>query len=185
MGSRTKRKPDLRRIRPTKTYTLPDIARVLARDIKTVRGWVRRGLPTLDDRRPPLVLGADLLAWLKDQWLRLKQKCGPNELFCCRCRIPRLPRRGSVSLKVKNARMLSIKGLCDVCGCRMNRDESLLRLEEVQARFGAFMPEMQRLEGYGDSADKDVGRRPHFKEATDGLVPDVVEAEIIYAGSSP
>ena len=121
MSKAKKRRPDFRRIRPSKTYTLPEIASSLDRSIATVRGWIRDGLPTLDDDAPPLVIGADLKSWLQTKWSARKHKCSPGELYCCACRRPRKTRPGSVAVVSRNAKTSSITARCEGCGTRMTQ----------------------------------------------------------------
>ncbi len=48
----------------------------------TVREWVKRGLPTCDDRRPMLILGPELAAFLQARRLKNRQTCSPGEIYC-------------------------------------------------------------------------------------------------------
>lgn len=168
MAKVKKRKPDLRRIRPTKTYTLPEIAETLSRDIATVRRWLRVGLPTLDDQKPTLVDGTVLRLWLKAERASRKCKCAPDELYCLKCRTGRKPEPGSVSFRPRNAKTLSIKAICPTCGSRMNKGASLVKRAEIESRFSAFMPGMQRLAGCGDTSVGRTEKQPPLTAANTG-----------------
>ncbi len=144
MRKTKKRKPDFRRIRPSKTYSLPEIAVALDRNIATVRRWVRDGLPTLDRQRPLLVLGSELKAWLKAKWSARKQACQSGEIFCFKCRKPRKPRPGSVCIIPNNEKTVSIKAECDVCGTRMTQVGSRARVAEIEETFRTLSHRMQR-----------------------------------------
>lgn len=159
MTKAKKRKPDLRRIRPTKTYTLPEIAEGLDRNIATVRRWLGAGLPALDERKPTLVAGDALRDWLKKEWSRRKRKCEPCELYCFKCRSPRLPKRGTVLIQDRNEKTVAISALCSECGSKMNQAGSLSRKVEIEARFQMLSPKMQHLTGCDDPSDK------HTKQA--------------------
>ena len=52
-----------RLVKTHRTYTVEEIASLFHVHRNTVREWVRRGLPTCDDRRPMLILGAELAAF--------------------------------------------------------------------------------------------------------------------------
>ncbi len=127
-----KRRPDFRIIRPTKTYSLPEIARSLGRNRATVRSWVRNGLPTLNGQKPFLVLGFDLKAWLKAKWAAKKHKCLPGELFCFRCQRPRMPKPDSVQIISRNEKTVTIKGRCIECNRRMNQVRSRAKSIEFE-----------------------------------------------------
>ncbi len=149
-----KRKPDLRRIRPSKTYTLPAIAKALDRDIATVRSWVREGLPLLSDQNPVLVFGSDLKDWLQFKQKARKRKCQLGELFCFKCKQPRKPLPGSVVIIPRNEKTVSIKGQCSVCGTKMNQVGSMSKMVELENRFRTFTPQMQNLTGYSNPSDR-------------------------------
>lgn len=142
-----KRKPDLRRIRTSKIYKVPEIARDLDRNVATVRSWLRDGLPTLDGQTPPLVFGSDLKDWLKAKWAARKQKCKPDELYCFKCQKPRKPGPGTVQIVPRNEKTLSIKGECSECGTRLNRVGSMAEKAEIEEIFRALAPAMQHLTG--------------------------------------
>lgn len=166
MPKRKKRKPDLRHVRPTKTYTVTDIAEALDRNVATVHRWIRTGLPTLDRQKPTLILGADLLDWLKTQWSRRKRKCRPNELYCFGCRSPRLPKPGTASVQPRNDKAIAIKALCSKCGSRMNRAASRSQRAEAEANFGPFMPEMERIVRCDEVSATDTERRSQYDHAS-------------------
>lgn len=155
MRKARKRKPDLRQIRTTKVYTLPEIAETLDRNIAAVRGWIRDGLPTLGDQKPVLVLGSALKAWLKAKRAARKHECEPDELLCFGCRRPRRPAPGSVRIEPRNAKTVSITGRCSVCGTRMNKAGSRARLAEIEETFRALSLRMKHLLSVcGDPFDK-------------------------------
>ena len=116
-----KRKPDLRRVRLSKVYTMPEIAGALDRSIETVRRWVKEGLPVLDDRRPVLIDGRQLKKWLKDRWLSKKKPCTPGEFFCFRCRAPKLPVPGSVITRRRNKTTVMLQAVCSECDGLINK----------------------------------------------------------------
>ena len=165
MRKTKKRKPDFRRIRPSKAYLLPEIAASLDRSDATVRRWFRDGLPALDGRRPPLVLGSDLKAWLKAKWSARKQKCKPDELFCCKCRKPREPRPGSVRIVPNNEKTVSVKAECGMCGTRMTKIGSRAKIAEIEGIFRALTPQEQRLDRCRGASVKRTSERPKIDKA--------------------
>jgi hypothetical protein len=140
-----KRKPDLRLIRTSHTYTVPEIARTLDRTVATVRSWIRNGLPVLEGSRPLLVLGSDLKTWLADRWASRRRACARNEIFCLGCQAPRRAAAGSVEITPRNARTVVVTGRCAVCGTRMKRFGSCARLLELEETFRRFKGGMQRI----------------------------------------
>lgn len=125
MAVRKKRKPDFRKIRPTHTYTVPELASSLGKSISTVRRWCRDGLPVLDQRRPVLIDGVAAKGWLKTRWGAKKATLGSDEARCMRCRVPRAFVQGSKSFHPLNQKTGIVKGRCAVCGSRMNKFQSI------------------------------------------------------------
>ena len=74
-----------------RNYTVEEAAVVFGVHRNTVRAWIKRGLPTTDSRRPILILGADLRAFLSARRMKNKRTCQPEEMYCMRCRAPRAP----------------------------------------------------------------------------------------------
>ena len=140
-----KRKPDLRLIRTSHTYTVPEIARTLDRTARTVRGWIRDGLPILEGSRPPLVLGAALKTWLADRWASCERPCAHDEIFCFGCQVPRHAALGSVEIVPRNKLTVTVTGKCAVCGTRIKQFRSSVRLAELEDSFRPSKRGMQRL----------------------------------------
>ena len=61
----SKRHPNPRLAKIHRTYTVEEIAGLYGIHRNTVRDWIKRGLPTCDTRRPQLVLGRDLVAFIQ------------------------------------------------------------------------------------------------------------------------
>ena len=154
MSRTPRRKPDLRRIRTTKTYKVPEIAKTLDRNVATVRRWIRDGLPTLDGQTPTLISGSELKTWLNARWTARKQQCKADELFCFKCRKPSKPRPGSVEIVPRNEKTVAIKGRCAACDTRMNKAGSRARLLEIEGIFRAFTPAMQHLTGCSNTSTR-------------------------------
>ena len=100
-----------------------------------IRRWYKEGLTRIDHRRPYLVNGADLEAFLRNRQEKRKRKCQPDELYCCRCRLPQRCKDGKVILRVLNQKVGRISGLCSECGARVNKAISLKKLENIRNVF--------------------------------------------------
>ena len=130
------RRADWRRIRTHLSYTYAEAALTLSVHRVTVRHWVKHcELKVLAVRRPHLILGADLIAFLKARRAAQKRKCGPGEMFCLKCRSPRKPAPGLFEHRVYSPLRGSIVGLCADCGTLMHRIVSARRMASVTAEF--------------------------------------------------
>jgi len=127
-------KPNWRAVKIHRNYTVDEAARTLDRDKGTIRRWIAKGLPAIKDQKPHLILGGDLIEFLKKQ-RRPKIRCGPGEFYCLRCRAPRRPALGMVEIRSRNVSSLNIRALCDVCQAVMHRRVSERQLPSFAANL--------------------------------------------------
>lgn len=121
MNARKKRKPDFRRIGPSRTYSIKELAEAVQRNPATVRSWIRQGMPTLDGLKPVVIDGAQAKDWLKLKWASRKIPTRPGEAHCLSCRSSRPFAEGTRALKQKTSKVLIETGKCAVCGRAINR----------------------------------------------------------------
>ena len=152
---RIKRRPDLRNIRTSHVYTLPEIAENLDRELSTIKRWVKEGLPTIEGSKPPLVDGTELKAWLVQKWQSKKNPCNDGELYCCSCSKPQTPIDGSVSLEPRTDKTITIRGECSQCGGPQNQTGSLAKIEEIRLSFNLPPQAVQHLLGCNDTSVSD------------------------------
>lgn len=129
------RRPDLRRVKQNRTYTADDAARTIGVSTVTVRRWLKAGLIALTEQRPALIIGDDLIAFLKGR-KPLKQKCGPAECYCLKCRTPREPAFGEVEIVKINAVSGNMRALCGTCASIMCKRVPLSRLPALREKLG-------------------------------------------------
>ena len=98
----------------------------------TVREWIRRGLPTTDDRRPALVLGNSLRDFLRARRQRSKRPCQPGEIYCVRCRVPRNPAGGIAEFQPGIGALGSLVGICPQCESMIYRRVNPANLDLVK-----------------------------------------------------
>jgi hypothetical protein len=103
------------------SYTVDEVARLYGAHHNTVRAWCRAGLPVIDGRRPMLIQGQALRAFLQERRDRAKRPCYAGTLYCCKCRAPRAPVPGSVVFESRATCAGTLRALCEVCGTRMFR----------------------------------------------------------------
>lgn len=156
-----KRTYDTRLVRRDYCYFVSEIADLFHLHPNAVRRWIRARLRTLDDRRPVLVHGGDLIHFLDARQAQRKQKCTADELYCCRCRRPRRPLFNHVEVHLRSETRLNLSGVCATCGARINRAGSVDRIEEYRLVFIIQTPGGARLSGRSDPSVK-----CHFKDMT-------------------
>lgn len=115
-----------RRINPRliklhRPYSVEEAARVLGAHKNSVRRWIKDGLPVVDDRRPTLILGYELRAYLDRKRQAGKRPCPPGTIYCLKCREPRRPALGMVEYMPCNAATGNLTALCEACGTTLFR----------------------------------------------------------------
>ena len=145
-----KRHPNPRLAKIHRNYTVEEVAVVFGAHRNTVREWVKRGLPTNDDRRPMLILGADLVAFLRARRVRKKRACQPGELYCFGCRAPKAAAGDMADYQPLTTTQGNLIAMCADCETIMYRRVSLAKL--VQVRGNLVITLLQALPHIGESA---------------------------------
>ena len=127
----TSHHPNYRLAKIHRNYTVDEVAKLFGVHRNTVREWVRRGLPTNDDKRPMLILGRDLYTFLHERRLKSKQPCGPGQLYCVRCRVAQTPAENMAEYQPLGITFGNLVGICPCCESMMYRRVSLANLSEV------------------------------------------------------
>ncbi len=136
-----KRHPNHRLVKIHRNYTVEEIANLFGNHKNTVRGWIKAGLAISDDKRPMLVLGHDLVAFLQARRIKNKQTCKPGEIYCVRCRSPKLPAADMAEYSPVTEKFGNLKGICPDCHLIINRRVSFARLSQVRGNMDICFPQ--------------------------------------------
>ena len=129
-----------RRVKLHRNYTVEELARVVGVHRNTVREWIKRGLPTIDNGRPTLMLGSIVRAFLEERARRDRRKCQPGQLYCVRCREPRTPAGETADYEPISETVGNLVGICPDCEAMMNRRVSVPRLRTVSGNLAVTIP---------------------------------------------
>jgi hypothetical protein len=110
------------------TYTVAEVAAVFGVHRNTVRNWIKLGLPLIKTSCGTLILGRDLRTFHERRKADRRHKCRTGELYCLRCREPRRPIPGSLTIIGRTTATANLAALCEGCGARMHRHASLAKL---------------------------------------------------------
>jgi excisionase family DNA binding protein len=124
------RRYDLRRVKIHRSYTISEAALLLAVHKHTIIRWIAAGLPLVVTKRPFLIHGSDLRAFLAAQQPS-KQPCSAGEIYCLPCRAPKRPAGDMVDYISKTPTKGILRGICPTCGRLIHRLASLAKLAAV------------------------------------------------------
>lgn len=148
---KSKRHPNHRLVKIHRSYTVEEIAKVLGVHRNTVREWIRRGLQSIDNKRPLLVHGLDLIVFLQARRVKRKHRCQPGEIYCVRCRAPRQPAGQMAEYRPLSTTLGSLIGICPSCESMMYRRVNPAKLEQTRGNLEITMAVAQRH--IGDSSE--------------------------------
>jgi len=139
-----KRHPNHRLVKIHRSYTVEEIAKLFGIHKNTVRAWIKAGLATTDDRKPLLILGHTLAAFLQARRHKNKQPCKPGEIYCVRCRSPKLPAADMAEFAPVTEKFGNLIAICPDCNSIMNRRVSLAKIEQVRGKMNIGFPQALR-----------------------------------------
>ncbi len=138
-----KRSANYRLVKIHRNYTVEEAAQTLSLHKGTVRHWIKDGLRVCDNRRPVLILGRELLDFVKARRKQNKRPCKLGELYCLRCRVPRMPAGAMADFEPISDKVGHLQAICPECLCMMNRRVSLAKLDQFQAILTIALREAQ------------------------------------------
>ena len=133
--ARKKRTYNIRLIKATLSSSVRDIAELFGTHRRTILAWLKQGLPKIDDRKPYLILGADLAKFLTEKQNRRKRKCDPTEFYCFKCREPRQSKGNKAEINILNTKKAMLIGRCSFCNTKLNRLVSGQKIQQFQELF--------------------------------------------------
>ncbi len=131
------RRMSLRGIAKDRVYTLKLAARAIGKSEATLRKWRHEGLRTIDDKRPYLVRGGDLILFVDKMEAARKSPLSDGQFHCMGCHASRPPRDGVVHYVDNNARTGRLVATCAECGAKMGRFCSAAEKEQWPRLPGA------------------------------------------------
>ncbi len=140
-----KRTYNTRLIKRNRSYTVQGIAGLFQLHENAVRRWFGHGLSCIDDQKPQRVHGDALAAFLNAKQSKRRKPCEILEMYCCKCRQPRLIWENAVDLIIFNPKQMNITGLCAECSTPMFKAGSIKKLPEYHKTFHVQTVQGQHL----------------------------------------
>jgi hypothetical protein len=135
----SKRHPNPRLAKIHRNYSVEDVAALFGVHRGTVREWIKRGLPIIDDKRPFLILGTDLFDFLHGRRTKNKRTCQPGEIYCVRCRAPKSPAGDMADYRPVTESLGNLIGMCPDCELMMYRRVNLAKLDQIRGNLDITM----------------------------------------------
>src|SRR4051794_30588484 len=120
-----------RRVKIHRSYTVEEFACLFPVHKNTVRIWIKDGLPIIDGKRPTMILGSKARIFLLARRTRNKRTCKPDEIYCLRCRAPRVPAGEMAEYTPINEKIGNLRAICPDCESLMHRLVSNAKLGHV------------------------------------------------------
>jgi hypothetical protein len=117
------------RIKMHRTYLIEEAARTLGVHKNTVANWLKNGLEPIDNRRPILIQGRVLKAFLQERRTNRKRRCAVGELYCLKCRTPKMPLNGQAVYVPLTSSGGNLQARCPDCLSIICRRTSLSQID--------------------------------------------------------
>lgn len=141
------RHPNPRRVKKLRTYTVEELAALFRLHKNTVRRWVKLGLSPIDTRRPALFRGIDVREFLQAQRRTAKRPCKPGEMYCLKCRAPKIPDGNIADLEIQGPSSGCLVGICPTCATMLHRRINPSRIEASRGILAiSLRPPQTRIE---------------------------------------
>ncbi|MGJ0511032.1 helix-turn-helix domain-containing protein [Methylocystis sp.] len=125
-----------------RSYSIPEAAALLGVHKHTISRWIDDGLPVIERKRPLLIHGTDLRAFIKARQPK-KQPCRPGEMFCVRCSAPKRPAYDVADFIPTKAGRGLLRGLCPDCGGLIHRFVTEAKIGAVCGDLSVARPTAQ------------------------------------------
>ena len=119
-----------RRAKKHRCFSVNELGGLLDVHSRTIRGWLKKGLPAIDGAKPTLILGGEFQEWWGEQNKSAKRPCQPGQMYCLKCKTPKAPALGMVEYSATNAETGNLKALCETCETIMHQRIRLASINE-------------------------------------------------------
>ena len=127
------------------SYIYEQIQELFGVTERTVSTRKKEGLKVYSDSKPYLVMGYDLIEFLKKKLQSRRMKLNSNEFFCAKCRHGVRSTDNNVWFQLTGKTIgnygfkeIVIKGICEFCNSKLNRFSHSGKLEEIKNNFNVI-----------------------------------------------
>ncbi|TYP84389.1 excisionase family DNA binding protein [Maritimibacter alkaliphilus HTCC2654] len=124
------------RIKGHRVYDVWEVAQALDCHKQTVIRWIKAGELSADtSRKPWLIEGKDLKAFLGARQTKITVKLAPHHCYCLGCKAPREPDGKMADYTQQTPETGRLTGLCPKCGSLMHKVVRRVDLEAIRAKI--------------------------------------------------
>ena len=139
------RKPNWRNIKLHRSYSIDQASRLCCVAKGTVRRWIKSGeLTAITDKKPYLILGADLR-----EFLQAKRAKGPklhvHEFYCFSCKEPRGAASGIADYVPLTSTTGNLVALCERCSTLMHKVIAASALQTLEGILDVTVQQAKEL----------------------------------------
>ena len=132
----------VRRIKRLRAYRIEEVAAAVGVHKRTIQNWVKEGLPLIDQNRPQLVRGSDLISFHEQRHAHRKQRCLPGQLYCLKCKRPQFAAEGFAYFQPgTDGTAGNLSAICKSCGSIVNRRVSNRKLVDAKGNLDVTVVE--------------------------------------------
>ncbi len=117
------------------SYSVKEVGDLYNIHPHTVRNWIKKGLPVIDEQRPVLIHGLVLREFIRKQNTKQKHPCAINQIYCLACRKPQVPAGEMVDYVPSDERKGCLTGLCPVCDRVINKYFSFSNIDQIKQKL--------------------------------------------------
>ena len=117
------------------TYSIPEVCQMINRSERTVRQMIANGLTTIDDKRPTLIRGTNLIDFLLNENDKNRCPIEFHQFYCLHCRQARVPKGKVIWFSREHPTLPNMCGICPVCGCKMHKVYKIADISRLKREF--------------------------------------------------
>ena len=150
------------RVRTHEIYTAFEAAQVLGAHRQTVLQWIKAdGLSADRSKKPWLIRGEDLRAFLGARQSARKQKMALHQIYCFSCKVPKSPAEKMAEYRQETTTSGRLTALCPDCLGVINKIVRRADLDTIRASIDVTVqqanPRLVSLEGPRSNITIDTG----------------------------
>jgi hypothetical protein len=137
----SKRVPTPRKAKIHRSYSVKEAAKLFSCHRNTIRNWQKQGLKAIDGKRPVVLEGLTLVAFLEARRGARRRCLKPGEIYCLPCRAAKEPAGDMAEYVPLTESKGNLRGICPTCQRLIHRMVSRARIEAIRGKLSVTFTE--------------------------------------------